>query len=178
MFSDAFKNMGLKDFFKLALSIAISTAAGFIGSLFTTPAVPGWYAGLIKPWLNPPGWLFGPVWTLLYILMGLAAFIIWQRDSARGWWLWWKKSHFKRETRIALGLFLIQLILNALWSVLFFGRQNPGAAFIGIIFLWLAIFLTILAFYRIYRPAAWLLLPYILWVSFAAYLNAGIWLLN
>lgn len=173
-----FRNMSLNDFVKLAISIAVVASAGFIGSIFTTPAVPGWYAGLIKPVLNPPGWIFGPVWTLLYIMMGVAAFMVWRQDTARGWWLWWSKSRFKKETRVALGIFIIQLILNALWSVVFFGQQNPGGAFINIIFLWLAILVTIILFFRIHRQAAYLLLPYILWVSFAAYLNAAIWLLN
>lgn len=152
--------------YKLIISIAVSEFAGIIGSIFTSPAIPNWYANLNKPILTPPGWIFGPVWTTLFALMGIAAFLVWRKGLDR------------KDVKIALGIFLGQLALNTLWSIIFFGLQNPGAAFVDIIFLWLAILATIIAFAQISKPAAWLLAPYILWVSFAAYLNYVIWILN
>lgn len=150
----------------LAFFIIIAELAGVIGSFFTTPSIAGWYAGIIKPELNPPAWVFGPVWTTLFVLMGIAAFLV------------WKKGYDRKDVKLALNIFYGQLILNTLWSIIFFGLHSPGGAFIEIIFLWLAILATIIAFAKISRPAAWLLLPYILWVSFAGYLNYSIWQLN
>lgn len=144
----------------------ISEFAGIIGSVFTTPSIPGWYSGIIKPDFNPPEWVFGPVWTTLFALMGIAAFLV------------WKKGLDRRDVKIALGIFMGQLVLNTLWSIIFFGFKSPGVAFVEIIFLWLAILATIIAFAKISKPAAWLLVPYILWVSFAAYLNYSIYALN
>lgn len=151
---------------KLIIAIAVSVSAGGIGSVFTTPSITGWYAELIKPEIAPPNWVFGPVWTTLFILMGIAAFLV------------WKKGFDRAGVKTALGIFLGQLVFNTLWSVIFFGLHSPGGAFVEIVFLWLSILATILAFVKISRPAAWLLLPYILWVSFAAYLNFAIWTLN
>lgn len=151
---------------KLIVAIIISELAGIIGSLFTAPSIAGWYATLTKPALNPPSWIFGPVWTTLFALMGIAAFLV------------WKKGLDRKDVRIALSIFIGQLALNMLWSIIFFGSQSPEAAFVEIIFLWLAILATITVFAKISKPAAWLLLPYILWVSFAAYLNYSIWILN
>lgn len=150
----------------LAFSLALPLLAGFVGSIFTTPSIQGWYAHIAKPALNPPSWIFGPVWTTLFVLMGISAFLV------------WKKGIEKRRVRVALGLFLIQLILNSLWSIIFFGLHNPGWAFVEIIALWIAILATIIAFARVSRPAAWLLVPYIMWVSFASYLNYQIYALN
>jgi benzodiazapine receptor len=158
--------MKVNNFFKLLISIVICELAGIIGSVFTAPSIPIWYAGLEKPKLSPPNWVFGPVWTTLFVLMGIAAFLVWTRGLER------------KEVRTALGIFIGQLILNALWSIIFFGMKSPGGAFIEIIFLWLAIVVTIIAFYKISKPAAWLLIPYILWVSFAVYLNYSIWQLS
>lgn len=152
--------------FKLIISIVISELAGIIGSVFTAPSIAGWYGELVKPAINPPSWVFGPVWTTLFTLMGIAAFLI------------WKKGLERRDVKIALGIFIGQLMLNTLWSIVFFGLQNPGGALIEIVFLWSAILATIIAFARISKPAAWLLLPYILWVSFAMYLNYALWTLN
>lgn len=151
---------------KFIIAIVVSELAGIIGSFFTTPAINGWYSTLVKPALNPPSWVFGPVWTTLFALMGIAAFLI------------WKKGLEQKRVKIALGIFLGQLVLNTLWSIIFFGLKSPGAAFIEITFLWLAILATIIAFAKLSKPAAWLLAPYILWVSFAAYLNYSIWMLN
>jgi tryptophan-rich sensory protein len=151
---------------KLTIAIAVSELAGIIGSVFTAPAIGGWYAGIIKPTWNPPAWVFGPVWTTLFMLMGIAAFLVWRKGLER------------REVKIALGVFVGQLVLNTLWSIIFFGLHSPGGALIEIAFLWLAILATIIVFAKVSKPAAWLLVPYIAWVSFAGYLNYSIWMLN
>ncbi len=128
--------------------------------------MPGaWYAGLNKPAWNPPGWIFGPVWTALYTLMAVSA------------WLVWRDGGF-RSRRRPLGLFVTQLALNAAWTVLFFGLHSPGIAFAEIVALWLAIAATLATFWPLNRPAAWLLAPYLAWVSFAAALNFALWRLN
>ena len=163
--------MKINNTFKLIIAIIVSELAGIIGAFFTTPSIAGWYATLVKPALNPQAWVFGPVWTTLYALMGIAAFFVWSSYA--------KASEDKKQgIKIALVLFGIQLVLNTLWSIIFFGLHSTGGAFIEIVFLWLAILATIIAFYKISRPAAWLLVPYILWVSFAMYLNYAIWALN
>lgn len=158
--------MNKNNIFKLTISIVVSEFAGIIGSVFVAPSIPTWYAGIVKPALNPPAWVFGPVWTALFVLMGIAAFLI------------WKKGLECRDVKVALGIFLGQLVLNASWSIIFFGLRSPGGALIEIIFLWLSILATIIAFAKVSKSAAWLLAPYILWVSFAAYLNYLIWILN
>jgi benzodiazapine receptor len=153
------------NFFKLVTSLIICQLAGFLGSLFTAPAIPKWYASLQKPSFTPPGWLFSPVWIFLFVLIGLTLYILW-------------KEYPKRGTKIALVFFSAQLILNLMWSVIFFGLKSPMWAFIEIIILWLAIFLTILKSLKVSKPAGFLLLPYIIWVSFAAVLNYFLWKLN
>jgi tryptophan-rich sensory protein len=125
-----------------------------------------WYADLSKPSFNPPGWAFGVVWPILYVMMGVAAFLI------------WRKGVNSRQVRISLGLFVAQLALNGIWTPIFFGLHMMGFALAEIILLWLAILATIVAFWRISKPAAYLLIPYILWVSFAIVLNAALWHLN
>ncbi len=157
--------------FKLIIAVVVSEFAGIIGSVFTAPSIDGWYAEIVKPAINPPAWVFGPVWTTLFALMGIAAFLVWSSYA--------KASEDKKKgVKIALILFGIQLVLNTLWSIIFFGLQSPGGALVEIVFLWLAILATIIVFYKISKPAAWLLVPYILWVSFAGYLNYAIWTLN
>lgn len=153
-------------FLKLVTAIIVSELAGIIGSVFTVSSVSSWYVILNKSPLNPPSAVFGPVWTTLYALMGIAAFLVWEKGLDR------------KDVKQALGIFAFQLFLNTLWSIIFFGLHSPGGAFAEIIFLWLAILATIVAFYKISKGAAYLLLPYILWVSFAAYLNYSIWVLN
>jgi benzodiazapine receptor len=155
-----------KNFFRLIFFIILCELAGILGSLFTFKAIPGWYATLEKPVLNPPGWVFGPVWTMLYALMGIAAFLVYQKG--------WKRSDVKQ----ALAFFSAQLFLNAIWSIFFFGLHRPGLALIDIVLLWIMIAITIFQFQRISRSAAWLLMPYLAWVSFATYLNAAIYSLN
>jgi len=154
------------DIYKLIVSIVACQCAGLIGSVFTMKAIPTWYATLEKPVFTPPNWLFAPAWGTLYLLMGIAAFIIWRRGLEN------------IQVRRALLIFLVQLILNALWSVVFFGFESPIYGFIVIVGLWIAILFTILEFSRISTAAMVLLLPYILWVSFASALNASIWILN
>lgn len=158
--------MKLNNTLKLLIAVVGSELAGIIGSVFTMPAIDGWYATLTKPGINPPSWVFAPVWTTLFALMGVSAFLIWRRGLER------------RDVKIALGIFASQLVLNTLWSIIFFGLRNPGGALIEIALLWFAILATLVAFAKISKLAAWLLVPYILWVSFAAYLNYILWALN
>ena len=158
--------MRLRDIWKLVVSIVACLAAGAIGSMFTRQAISTWYATLEKPAFQPPNWLFAPVWTLLYVLMGVAAFLV------------WRKGLENRQVKIALIAFLVQLVLNALWSVVFFGLESPLYGFIVIVVLWGAILFTILKFYRISLASSVLLWPYLLWVTFAAVLNESVWLLN
>ncbi len=153
------------NFIRLAISILICQLAGFIGSIFTAPAITSWYENLKKPAFRPPNWLFAPVWTTLFLLMGISLYLIWSKG-------------INKKTQIALIAFGVQLVLNILWSVFFFGLKNPLLAFLEIIILWLAIFINIIYFYRIEKIAAILLIPYILWVSFAAFLNFLIYKLN
>ena len=149
----------------LAIFLLAAFSAGAIGSIFTASAIPTWYAALKKPSWTPPGWVFGPVWTALYLTMGVAAWLVWRRG---GW----------AANRTPLTLFALQLAANALWSILFFGLHTPGAAFLEIVVLWSLILATALAFRRVSALAAWLLLPYLAWVTYAATLNFGIWRLN
>jgi len=158
--------MKINKFFKLGIAIIVSEGAGIIGSVFTAPLIESWYAGLIRPQLAPPNWIFAPVWTLLFLLMGISAFLIWEKGLNR------------KDVKIALSIFAGQLVLNTLWSIIFFGVHSPGWAFVEIIFLWIAILATIITFARISKLAGLLLLPYIIWVSFAGYLNFMIWLIN
>jgi translocator protein len=150
----------------LIASILIPQAAGAIGSYFTMPSIHVWYASLTKPSFNPPNWIFGPVWTILYLMMGIALSIVWKKGTGR------------KEVRPAIAFFAIQLLLNILWSFLFFYMQTPFAAFIEIILLWLSILITLVVFYRISHTAGLLLVPYLLWVSFASVLNFFLWRLN
>lgn len=181
--------MKINNFLKLIIAITISELAGIIGSVFTAPSIPVWYAALVKPALNPPAWIFGPVWTSLYFLMGISLFLVWRNDwnvknhileGKRDGWNYvsrrfWTGSWQKENTILIFG---IQLFLNSLWSFLFFGLKFPGLAFFEIVALWFAILYTIINFYRISKMSAILLFPYILWVTFAAYLNYSIWILN
>ena len=155
-----------------AACILIPLAAGAIGALFTTPAIPVWYAALTKPALTPPAWVFGPVWTLLYVLMGVALFLVWF-SSAKA-----TEGQALGDKEKATRVFFVQLILNIAWSAVFFGAHSPAAALLVIAALWGAIAAAINRFAKVSRPAAWLLTPYILWVTFASYLNLAIYLLN
>jgi tryptophan-rich sensory protein len=150
---------------KLAASIAVCLSAGFAGSAFTAPAIPAWYATLAKPSFSPPDWVFAPVWTALFTLMGASAYLIWMEAK-------------RRDVRRAAYAFAAQLALNVLWSFIFFGLRSPVYAFAEIIALWAAIAITFSEFSKVSRTAGLLLVPYIAWVSFAAFLNFSVWQLN
>ena len=138
---------------------------GVLVGVFTAEAIPVFYMNLNKPVFSPPNWVFGPVWTLLYLLMGIAVYLVWIQKSTQ-------------KTKIALTFFIAQLIFNFLWSVLFFAMQSPLFALVDIIILWLLIVGTIIKFYPLSKIAAYLLVPYLVWVSFATILNASIVVLN
>lgn len=158
--------MKIKWDYKFVFSIIICQLAGLIGSFFTASSIDTWYAALQKPGFNPPDWIFGPVWVALFVLMGISLYLVWEKGiKAKG-------------VKTALIFFGMQLLLNMLWSIIFFGLQSPLYASIEIIILWLAILFTILKFYKISKPAAYLLVPYILWVSFAVVLNISIVIIN
>jgi benzodiazapine receptor len=146
----------------LAFWLGLCFTAAWFGSRFQPDA---WYERLLRPALSPPNWVFAPVWTILYVMMALAAWLIWQHYGFR-------------SAAVPLGLFLLQLALNALWTYLFFGLKQPGLAFLEILALWSAVLATLVAFWLYLRPAGQLLLPYLLWISFAAYLNLQFWRLN
>ena len=149
----------------LAVFILVCLGAGGLGAIATTPDIDGWYTTLTKPTWNPPDSVFGPVWTTLFILMGIAA------------WLVWKPEGFKHAA-VPMTLFAVQLVLNISWSWIFFGMHQPGWAFVEIVILWLAIVGTTVTFFRCSKLAGWLMLPYLVWVTFAAVLNFTIWRLN
>jgi translocator protein len=151
---------------KLIISILIPLLVGSTAGFFTSSGVNGWYAAANKPWFNPPNWLFAPVWTTLYIMMGIALFLVWKTNAD------------KTVKQTALILFAVQLTLNFFWSFIFFKTQQLGWAFAEIIAMWIMILLTILWFGKISSTAAWLLVPYISWVSFASVLNYALWKLN
>ena len=158
--------MFLKSLVKFIAIIALCLATGWLGSVFTRQSIPNWYTNLQKPVFNPPDWIFAPVWTILYLMMGISAFIISSKDM------------HNPNVKIALVVFGVQLLLNGLWTPIFFGAHLIFAALVEIIILWLSIILTIVLFWKVSIPASLLLLPYILWVTFAVILNAAIWLLN
>lgn len=149
----------------LILWVGFCLGAAALGSLLTRPSIAGWYDLLAKPAWTPPNWVFGPVWTALYIMMGVAA------------WMVWARSGFAFTT-LPLALFFIQLALNVAWSAFFFGLKMPGLAFLDIVLLWLAILATLVAFWRVTPTAGLLLLPYWIWVTYASTLNLAIWRMN
>ncbi|TDE00867.1 TspO/MBR family protein [Flavobacterium hiemivividum] len=150
------------------LSVVVTCLViGYFSGIVTQSAITDWYPTLIKPSFNPPNWIFAPVWSMLYVMMGVAAGLVWDRMDSN-----------KEVVKKALIIFAIQLALNALWSYLFFGLHNPMLAGIEIIILWLVIYETYLQFSKINKIAAYLLLPYLAWVSFAMVLNGSIWWLN
>lgn len=157
--------MRINEPWKLFASLTITLAAAFLGSVFTMPAVRSWYLTINKPSWNPPNWLFGPVWTVLFLMMGVSLYIVWSRKMTS-------------KVTTALRLFAAQLVLNVLWSMFFFGTGNFWLAFGEIIVLWFFILFTIAGFRRVSKTAAWLLVPYILWVTFASYLNFTLASLN
>jgi translocator protein len=159
-------NINIKEIGRLATSIIIVFIAGAIGTVATLSQITTWYATLAKPVWAPPNWLFGPVWTTLYVLIGIALFLVWREGTDR------------RDVRAALGIFTVQLVLNILWSVVFFSYHSLLGGFIVILILWIAILANIIAFYVISKPAGLILIPYIVWVSIASYLNYAVYILN
>jgi translocator protein len=151
---------------KLALAVILCQLAGLLGSFFTISSVTGWYAGLAKPFFSPPNWVFGPVWIILYALMGISLYILWEQGTQN------------TKVKLALHVFFVQLILNAVWSPVFFGAQNIFLALVIILLLWLSILVTMALFFPLSKKAALLLIPYFLWVSFATALNYSLWVLN
>jgi tryptophan-rich sensory protein len=152
---------------QIIISVLIAQAAGAIGAVATQSSVSTWYTTLDKPWFTPPNWLFGPAWITLYTLMGIAA------------WLVWKKGGFSDQAvRAALIAYGVQLLINTTWSPVFFGARAPGAGLIVIVVMLVAIVVTIYLFARHSKAAAWLMVPYVLWVSYATALNFEIWRLN
>jgi len=181
--------MESKKLFKLLASIIICELAGVIGSAVTLPGVRVWYKTLNKPSFNPPSWIFGPVWTILFVLMGISLYLVWSEKfvvknelkigKIKAWnGLSQKLFKGKWQKANIILIFALQLILNFLWSVIFFGFHLPGVAFFELLMLWFAILYTIISFYRVSKTAAYLLIPYIAWVSFAGILNCFIWILN
>lgn len=174
---------------KFIISVLICQLAGFAGWFFTAPAIKTWYVFLAKPSFSPPSSVFAPVWTVLFLLMGLALYLVW----ARNWQIEVTAEEAEQKTwnpisqKLLTGswreenvkaIFTLQLVLNILWSFVFFGLKAPDLAFFEILMLWFAILYTIVNFYRISKNASLLLLPYILWVTFAAVLNFAVWRLN
>jgi len=158
--------MDLKNFAKLLACILIPFIAAFVGSVFTFPAIASWYVSLNKPFFSPPNWVFAPAWAILYFLMGISLYLVLQKSSET------------KKAEKGIFIFASQLSLNVLWSIVFFGLQNPLCAFVEIAFLWFFVGLTVKEFFKISKKAAWLLVPYWIWVSFATILNLSIVLLN
>lgn len=156
----------LRKFVHLFIFIVIAEAVGIAGAYFTFDAIPTWYAALVKPSFSPPNWVFGPVWTILYALMGIAAFFAWD--------VRFEKTHAAR----ALKWYWIQLFFNAIWTPIFFGMQNMGLALMVIIILWLSIIMMLREFFRLNVWLGIILVPYLAWVSFATVLNYSLWMLN
>jgi tryptophan-rich sensory protein len=168
----------LRSAFVLLGSILLCFVAAALGSLATAPAIDGWYRTLSKPEWTPPGAVFGPVWTTLYLTMAIAAWLIWRTGIERRERSAPALDRSKVSVRCALALFALQLALNVSWSWIFFGMRSPGWAAIEIAALWLAIAATTIAFFSRSRLAGWLMTPYLAWVTFAAALNVAIWLMN
>jgi benzodiazapine receptor len=164
--SREFEDMSGMDIIKLIISIAACEGAGGIGAIFTMPAIPTWYAGLKKPAFTPPNSAFGPVWITLYLLMGIAVFLVWREGLGQ------------EGVTIAFAIFWAQLVLNILWSVIFFGLKSLFGGMVMILLLWIAILINIITFFGVSPLAGWLLIPYIIWVSIAANLNVQVWKLN
>ncbi len=158
--------MKAKDIEKLFIAIVGTEAAGLIGAFYTMPAISGWYAHIVKPAFMPPPWVFGPVWTTLYLLMGISLFLI------------WRPGYRHKKVRHAIWIYLLQLVLNVLWTIIFFAWFNPTAALAEIVLLWGMIIATMVVFWHHSRSAVWLLVPYLAWVTFAMFLNYQIVLLN
>lgn len=160
------EKFNVKELPKLFASFFVVFLSAFIGNYFTFPEITSWYVTLTKPLWTPPNWVFGPVWTTLFILMAISLFLVWRQGLER------------KEVKYAILIFAVQLILNMMWSIVFFGMHSLLGGFAVILILWIAILCNIFAFYIISKPAGLLLIPYIVWVSIASYLNYSVYLLN
>lgn len=157
----------MNKYVKILIMVITCLAVGYLSSFATESSNDVWFPTLNKPSFNPPAWVFAPVWSTLYVMMGIAAGLVWSKiETAR------------QDVKTALVFFAIQLALNALWSILFFGLKNPLLALIEIVILWLMIYETFVKFTKVDKVAGYLLIPYLLWVTFATVLNASIWWLN
>jgi len=157
--------MKAKRILKLVASLLLPLGIGGIAGLYTTEAIPGWYASLVQPSFNPPNWVFGPVWTTLYIIMGISLYLIWKLDASK------QRNH-------AILVFMLQLLLNFFWSFFFFHFKIIGVALIDIVALWIMIILMLVRYYKLKPVAAYINIPYLLWVTFATVLNGAYFFLN
>ena len=160
------RTFDIKEILRLIVSIVIVFLAGAVGTVYTLKEITTWYVTLAKPSWTPPNWAFGPIWTALYILIGISLYLVWREGLDR------------RDVRIALLVFATQLILNVVWSLIFFGTHNIFGGLVLVILLWISILANIIVFYRISQPAGLILIPYLIWVSIASYLNYSVFLLN
>jgi translocator protein len=160
------KKITFTDVSKLIVALFVCQFAGLLSFLVTIPTIPVWYTTLNKPFFTAPNWLFAPVWTILFLLMGFSLFLV------------WRQGFKKKKVRQAMCVFSFQFVLNILWSALFFGLKSPGFAFAEILVLLFAIVLNITFFYPISKRAAWLLAPYFIWVIYASMLNYAVWIMN
>jgi translocator protein len=151
---------------KLIISIVIVFLAGAVGTVYTLKEITTWYVSLTKPSWTPPNWAFGPIWSTLYVLMGISLFLVWRKGLDR------------KDVRIAILVFAVQLVLNVIWSLVFFATHNIFGGLVLVILLWISILVNIIVFYRISKPAGLILLPYLIWVSIASYLNYSVFILN
>jgi translocator protein len=151
---------------KLIISIVIVFLAAAVGTVYTLKEITTWYVSLTKPSFTPPNWAFGPIWSTLYVLMGIALFLVWREGLDR------------KDVRIAILVFAVQLVLNVAWSLVFFATHNIFGGLVLIILLWISILVNIIVFYRVSKPAGLILIPYIIWVSIASYLNYSVYILN
>lgn len=159
-------NFNVREVPKLIVSIIIVFLAGAVGTVSTLPQITTWYASLAKPSWTPPNWAFGPIWSTLYVLMGISLFLV------------WREGLDKKKVQVGILVFAVQLVLNAVWSLVFFGGHNIFGGLILVIILWIAILVNIIVFYRISKAAGLILIPYLIWVSIASYLNYSVLVLN
>ena len=159
-------SFSIREIPRLVISILIVFLAGSVGTLYTLKEITTWYVYLAKPGWTPPNWVVGPIWSTLYILIGTALFLIWRKGLGR------------KDVQIAIVVFAVQLAINVVWSVVFFGGHNIFGGLVLVLLLWIAIFINILVFYRISKPAGILLVPYLIWVSIASYLQYNLFILN
>ncbi|MGB7969579.1 MAG: TspO/MBR family protein [Methanobacterium sp.] len=159
-------SFNIREIPKLIVSILVVFLAGAVGTVYTLKQITTWYVSLIKPSWTPPNWAFGPIWSTLYVLMGISLFLVWREGLER------------KDVKIAILVFAVQLVINVLWSLVFFASHNIIGGLVMVIVLWISVLITILVFYRISKPAALILIPYLIWVTIAGYLNYTVFLLN